>query len=42
MGSNNDDCVTVSRNNEGDEDIQSVVLTLKSMCDNTLFVKLLD
>ena len=35
MGSNNDDCVTVSCNNEGDEDIQSVALTLKSMSDNT-------
>ena len=35
MGSNNDDCVTIFRNNEGDEDIQSVALTLKSMSDNT-------
>ena len=42
MGSNNDDCVTDFRNNEGDEDIQSVALTLKSMSDNTLFGKLPD
>ena len=30
-GSNNDDCVTFYRNNEGDEDIQSVALTLRSI-----------
>ena len=42
MGGNNDDCVTVFRNNEGDDDIQSVALTLKSMSDNTLFGKLPD
>ena len=42
MESNNDDCVTTFRNNEGGEDIQSVALTLKSMSDNTLFRKLPD
>ena len=42
IGSNNDDCVTVFRNNEGGEDIQSVALTLKNMSDNTLFAKLPD
>ena len=42
MGGNNDNCVTVFRNNEGDDDIQSVALTLKSMSDNTLFGKLPD
>ena len=42
MGSNNDEYVTVFRNNEGDEVIQSVALALKSMSDNTLFGKLLD
>ena len=36
-GSNNDDCVTVFGNNEGDEDIQSVAHTLRSMSDITLF-----
>ena len=40
MGSNNDDCVTVSCNNEGDD--QLVALTLKSMSDNILFGKLPD
>ena len=39
MGSNNDDCVTVFRNNEGGDDIQSVAQTPKSMGDNTLFEK---
>ena len=42
MGSNNNDCVTVFRNNEGYEDILSVAQTLKSMSDNTLFGKLPD
>ena len=42
VGNNNDDCVTIFRNNEGDDDIQSVDLTLKSMGDNILFGKLLD
>ena len=42
VGNNNDDCVNFFRNNEGDDDIQSVDLTLKSMGDNTLFGKLLD
>ena len=42
MGSNNNDCVTVFRNNKGDEDIQSVALTLKSMNGNTFFGRLLD
>ena len=42
MGSNNDDCVTVFHTNEGDEEVQSVALTLKSMSDNTLFGKLPD
>ena len=42
MGSNNKHCVTLFRNNEGDDDIQSVELTLKIMGDNTLFEKLLD
>ena len=42
MGSNNNDCVTVFRNNEGDDSIQSVALILKSMGDITLFGKLPD
>ena len=42
VGSNNDHCVTVFRNNEGDEDIQSVALTLKSMIVNKLFGMLPD
>ena len=42
MGSNNYDCVTVFRTNEGDKDIQSVALTLKSMSDKTIFGKLPD
>ena len=40
MGINNDDCVTVSCNNEGDD--QLVALTLKRMSDNILFGKLPD
>ena len=41
-GSNNDDCVTVFGNNVGDDDIQSVVYTLRSMGDITLFDRLPD
>ena len=41
-GSKNDDCVTVFGNNEGDEDIQSVSQTLRSMSDITLLDRLPD
>ena len=41
-GNDNDDCVTVFGNNEGDNGIQSVAQILKLMGDNTLFVKLPD
>ena len=42
IGRNNDDCVNPFRNNDGDDNIQSVAQTLKSMGDNTLFRKLPD
>ena len=38
-GSNNDDYVTVFGNKEGDEDIQPVAHTLRSVSDITLFDK---
>ena len=41
-GSNNDDCVTVFGNNVGDDDIQSVANTLRSMSDISLFDRLTD
>ena len=41
-GNNNDDCVSVFSNNVGDDYIQSVANTLKSLGDNTLFGRLPD
>ena len=38
----NDDCVTVFGNNAGNDDVQSVANTLKSLGDNTFFQKLPD
>ena len=41
-GNNNDDCVSAFSNNVGDDDIQSVANTLKSLGNNTLFARLPD